>query len=602
MLKTIKTKVITLTTLAVMAICALCGGIFTVHTAKAETGPVLTTAKASVRLIKEDERDTIDGIRFMNQLSVKDYETLVANDTVTVEALFAPSGKLSGQTLKVTDIGQDGKINGATVGRVILLQKIDGVVTQNYFAKRVDKETQEEYYGAFAYVNKFPFAKGDGESDEDYQERLTKIYRFGIACRSYYQIGNNEPVYSINEYQEAKPAIRSMEKVAYLAIQSGDYEGTEMETTLQGYLTKYIVSYTLDGTGSTLQAYEEVTYGEQTTKNDFIPTPALGYKFLGWKNRILPLTVTSDIVLEAECESLFKNQVYDMNNADFIQIFSSRTGAGKETSVEVVESVEGLEGAAFKFTLPYNLAGNSVHSSYFGIKSEILDMMSEAGYTDIQITVYDPDYDSTSSGDRLYIYNGTSLLNSVSSKRTSVYSIEEWKKLTFNRGYAQDHRIYVQLFAKASITDKGDTLDLLNGSYMSKLFSLNDESTITYTQAELANDFQGTCFEYTTVNAQADASLGSYLLVTRTALETLQALGYTKLTMSVYCVTRVWDNSQNKFHLGWSVEPPTDKTVEFDLATILADTKYEKGIKIKIHPEDRVKSQYLWITQMTATK
>ena len=128
MLTTIKRKVITIATLAVMAVSVLCGGVFTVNEAKAanEQAPVLTTAKASVRLIKESERETIDGIRFMNQLSVEDYKTLLEEDTVTVEALFAPSNKLQGATLQLTDIGQDGKINGATVGRVILLEKENG--------------------------------------------------------------------------------------------------------------------------------------------------------------------------------------------------------------------------------------------------------------------------------------------------------------------------------------------------------------------------------------------------------------------------------------------------------------------------------------------
>ena len=141
MLTTIKRKVITIATLAVMAVSVLCGGVITVNVAKAadEQAPVLTTAKASVRLIKEEERDTIDGIRFMNQMSVEDYNTLVANATVTVEALFAPSEKLGGASLQLTDIGQDGKINEATVGRVILLEKTNGVITKNYFEKRVDK-------------------------------------------------------------------------------------------------------------------------------------------------------------------------------------------------------------------------------------------------------------------------------------------------------------------------------------------------------------------------------------------------------------------------------------------------------------------------------
>ena len=428
---------------------------------------------------------------------------------------------------------------------------------------------------------------------------MTNIYRFGIACRSYYQIGDNDAVYSLNENEEAKPAVRSMEKVASLAIQSGDYEGTDKEAILEGYLTKYIVSYTLDGKMGTLQAYEEVTYGEQTTKNDFIPTVPVGYKFIGWKNRTLPLTITSDVVLEAETESLFKNQVYDMNNADFLQIFSSNDIAGTETSVEVVESVEGLEGAAFKFTLPHYSAANNVNSSYFGIKSEILNMMKEAGYTNITITVYNPDYDSANG--RIYTYRNKTLIDSFTSKKTKTYTLTEWENYTFNRGYKNDNRIYVQLFAQAStLAYKGDTLDLLSDSYISELFHLNDTSTITCTQAELANDFQGTCFEYTTVNAQADASLGSYLLVNRTALEMLQTLGYTKLTMSVYCGTAIYDGTQNDFKVGWS--GATEKTVEFDLATILADTTHTKGIKIKIHPEDNVKSQYLWITQMTATK
>ena len=365
-------------------------------------------------------------------------------------------------------------------------------------------------------------------------------------------------------------------------------------------MTKYSVSYTLDGTGSTLQAYETVTYGEQTTKNDFVPQVALGERFIGWKNRILPLTVTGDVVLVAETESLFKNQVYDMNTADFIQIFSSKDIPGTVSTVELVEEVDGLDGAAFKITLPHYGSADGNTSSYFGIKSEILSMMKAAGYTGITITVYNPDYDNTNG--RIYTYRNGALVDSFTSKKTKTYTLADWENYTFNRGYENDNRIYVQLFAHATITDKGDTLDLLNGSYMSELFSLNDASTITYTHAELANNFQGTCFEYTTVDAQADASLGSYLLVQRRALERLQTLGYTKLTMSVYCATRVWDNSQNKFHLGWSVEPPTDKTVVFDLATILADTKFEKGIKIKIHPDDKVKTQQLWITQMTAVK
>ena len=601
MLKTMKRKVVTLATLAVMAISLICGGMLAVNHASATTGaPVLTTAKAAVRLIKEDERDSVDGIRFMNQLSVVDYTKLLENDTVKVEALLAPSKNLKGATLQVSDIDEDGKIGGATVVRVVLLEKADGVITQNYFVEQVDQETQEKYYGAYAYLNKFPFAQGDGEADKAYQTRLTNIYRFGIACRSYYQIGDNDPVYSVNEAQEAKPAVRSMEQVAYRAIQSGRYAGTDVETILQGYLTKYSVSYTLDGTGSTLQAYETVTYGEQTTKNDFVPQVALGERFIGWKNRILPLTVTGDVVLVAETESLFKNQVYNMNTDDFIQIFSSKDIPGTVSTVELVEEVDGLDGAAFKITLPHYGSADGNTSSYFGIKSEILSMMKAAGYTGITITVYNPDFDNDNG--RIYTYRNGTLISSFTSQKTATYTLADWENYTFNRAYKNDNRIYVQLFAHATITDKGDTLDLLNGSYMSELFSLNDASTITYAHAELANKFQGTCFEYTTVNAQADASLGSYLLVTRSVLETMQTLGYTKLTMSVYCATRVWDNSQNKFHLGWTVEPPTDKTVVFDLATILADTKFEKGIKIKIHPDDKVKTQQLWITQMTAVK
>ena len=194
MLNTIKRKIITIATMAVIGMGAFCGGVFTAKTAAAETAPVLTTAKASVRLIQEDEKDTIDGIRFMNEMSVADYQKLLQNDTVTVEALFAPSAKLGGADLVLTDIDQEGKLNGATVGRVVLLEKTNGVITQNYFSIKVDSETQQEYYGAIAYVNEFPFAQADGESEEDYQARLTKIYRFGIACRSYYQIGENEPV------------------------------------------------------------------------------------------------------------------------------------------------------------------------------------------------------------------------------------------------------------------------------------------------------------------------------------------------------------------------------------------------------------------------
>ena len=226
-------------------------------------------------------------------------------------------------------------------------------------------------------------------------------------------------------------------------------------------------------------------------------------------------------------------------------------------------------------------------------------MMKEAGYKNITITVYNPDFDNANG--RIYTYRNKSLIESFTTKKTKTYTLTEWENYTFNRGYIKDNKIYVQLFAGALITDKGNTLDLLNGSYISELFHLNDTSTITCTQAELANGFQGTCFEYTTVNAQADASLGSYLLVNRTALEMLQTLGYTKLTMSVYCGTTIYDGTQNDFKVGgWS--GATEKTVDFDLATILADAKHTKGIKIKIHPEDQVKSQYLWITQMTATK
>ena len=446
MLKTMKRKVVTLATLAVMAISLICGGMLAVNHASATTGaPVLTTAKAAVRLIKEDERDTVDGIRFMNQLSVVDYTKLLENDTVKVEALLAPSKNLKGATLQVSDIDEDGKIGGATVVRVVLLEKADGVITQNYFVEQVDQETQEKYYGAYAYLNKFPFAQGDGEADKAYQTRLTNIYRFGIACRSYYQIGDNAPVYSVNETQEAKPAVRSMEQVAYRAIQSGHYAGTDVETILQGYLTKYSVSYTLDGTGSTLQAYETVTYGEQTTKNNFVPQVALGERFIGWKNRILPLTVTGDVVLVAETESLFKNQVYDMNTADFIQIFSSKDIPGTVSTVELVEEVDGLDGAAFKITLPSYAAANNVNSSYFGIKSEILSMMKAAGYTGITITVYNPDYDNANG--TIYTYRNGALFDSFTSKKTRTYTLAEWENYTFNRGYKNDNRIYVQLTA-----------------------------------------------------------------------------------------------------------------------------------------------------------
>ena len=272
--------------------------LFCVTYSNANTAvPVLVTDKAMVRVLQENEYDSVNGLRFRTYMSKEDYEWLIGNENVSVYALIVPNEKLEGQDFTEDIIGPDNKINGATVGKVKLLEKTADGITVNAFKDSGDT------YEAYCYVAEFPFAKTDSETDEEYAERLTALYRYGIACRTYYEI-DSVKTYSVNEFGEQAAAVRSMEQVAYLALQDGDSLSQEVKEILESYITTYAVSYMSDGA---LYDFEFVKYGEQTTKVPAEPYKP-GYRFIGWEKdgqtASFPIEVKDELVFNAVFEEV----------------------------------------------------------------------------------------------------------------------------------------------------------------------------------------------------------------------------------------------------------------------------------------------------------
>lgn len=215
---------------------------------------------ASIRIYKDlEEKESINGLRFRVVFAEEDFLAKTSSDDFSVYALMLPQNALNGRPLTL-GLDQDGKVNGKTLIKVVLYQKTNGEEVVNQFALK--EENGKKIYEALCYIGDYP--------------NKIEAYRLNVACRAYYVIGDQEPIYSFNTDGEYGATVRSMEYVAYKASKDTGKYTNEILASLQNYITDYTVSFS-DGVQS-----QTVRYGSLVQKP--IDPTKQGLVFNGWKN------------------------------------------------------------------------------------------------------------------------------------------------------------------------------------------------------------------------------------------------------------------------------------------------------------------------------
>ena len=266
----------------VAALCFGCCLSFAVSQADAvpENGGFRVSG-ASVRMYENlDNEETINGLRFRIALSESLFEEITAEENVQIGCLIVPAKSLSAPLTLESDEDGDGKIGGMTVYTIALYGKESGAETISLFREETDETGT--CYAAYPFIYDYPNAE--------------EAYRLDLACRAYYIVGEGDAVYSENDKGQTDATVRSLEYVAYQALndENAGYEENTKES-LKGYLTDYTVSF---DSGAEAQT---VTYGNTAS---FVYAAKPGSALKGWKNGEteynFDLPVRSDLYLTAD--------------------------------------------------------------------------------------------------------------------------------------------------------------------------------------------------------------------------------------------------------------------------------------------------------------